>query len=127
MLNTSILAGILGPMLVIMGLWTLCCRPAVKQFGESLQKDAAARLSWIGINLLVGLTIINVHPYWDWDITTFLTALGWVFTLRALFMLYVSKAVPKVVKLHTQYAVAWGIVSVAWGLVLCHLAFNYFA
>ena len=123
MATTVGLAGIFGPILVIIGVWNLLYQENVKKMAESFAKTPS--IMYLGglINLIVGLTIITISPYWALHLTVLVTLLGWFCFLRGLFIFFLPNFLLKLAKNQGNAYVFFGLLSVVWGLALCWLAY----
>lgn len=117
------LAAIFGPILLIIGVWTLLYQENVKKMSESIKKTPA--ILYIGgvINLIIGLTVINISPQWELQLTVLVTLFGWFCFLRGLVIFFLPNLMTKVSKAQTNTFVFFGLLSVVWGLALCWLAY----
>jgi len=117
------LASIFGPILVIIGVWNLLYQENVKKMSESFKKTPS--LMYIGglINLIIGLTIINISPQWELHLTVLVTILGWFCFIRGLVIFFLPNLLLKMTRAQTNTFVFFGLLSVVWGLALCWLAF----
>jgi len=117
------LAAIFGPMLVIISVWSLFCCDHVQQLINSVKTTPAMLYVGAVINLLVGLTTVNIVP-WQWDKTLFVTLFGWLLIVRALFVLFLPAQLIKWTLggkcPHRLFSVTFLI----WGGILCFLAFS---
>lgn len=124
MLSAVQLASIFGPILVIMGIWTLLYQDNVKKVAESFRKTPA--IFYLGgvINLIVGLTIITSFNDWKMEVQILVTLLGWLMFLRGLVIFFLPNAIMKMSKMQENAYVFFGLVSIVWGLALGWFAFG---
>ncbi|WP_420421615.1 hypothetical protein [Simkania sp.] len=117
------LAAIFGPILLIIGVWTLLYQENVKKMSESIKKTPG--IMYIGgvINLIIGLTVINISPQWQLELSVLVTIFGWVCFLRGLIIFFLPNLMTKVSKAQTNTFLFFGLLSVVWGLALCWLAY----
>jgi uncharacterized protein YjeT (DUF2065 family) len=78
-MDTSILlAKLMGPMLLVMGLFVVTNPEQMRRIGrEFLDSDALIFLSGV-ITLPVGLAIVATHNLWVTDWRVIITAFGWI-------------------------------------------------
>jgi len=119
------LASIFGPVLVIIGVWNLLYKENVKKMTDSLKKTPAALFIGGLINLIVGLTIINLSPPWVFHLPVLVPLLGWLCLLRGLMFLFMPNLFFELIKGQSGMTLFFGLISVAWGLALCYLAFMH--
>lgn len=124
MLSAVQLASIFGPILVIMGIWTLLYQDNVKKVAESFRKNPAVFYLGGVVNLIVGLTIITSFNEWKMQVQILVTLLGWLMFLRGLVIFFLPNAIAKVSKMQENAYVFFGLVSVVWGLALGWFAFG---
>jgi hypothetical protein len=117
------LASIFGPFLVIMGLWMLLYSDNVVKVFASIRNTPAAFYVGGVMNLLVGLTILSMYQDWYWDLTIFVTLLGWLLLLRGVLVLYMPQLLIKTTMTNLSTMKWMGIIPLVWGALLCWLAF----
>ena len=94
MQTSIIIARLLGPLFTTIGVGMLTNSDTYRQIGQQfLSTYAIIYLSGI-ILLLMGLTILNVHPRWTPDWRSVITAVGWVFTVAGVWRLIAPQFVP---------------------------------
>jgi hypothetical protein len=121
--NAVWLASIFGPFMIIVGLWMLLYSDnVVKVFASVRNTPSAFYLGGI-MNLIVGLTVLSIFQDWAWDLTLFVTLLGWVMLVRGVLVLYVPQLVIRLTMTNVHYMRWMGFVPVVWGVLLCWLAF----
>lgn len=118
------IAYIFGPFLTIMGIWMLL-------YGDNLMKVVASLKNSPGcfyilgiINLLIGLTIINMYNEWIWDLSLSVTLLGWFTLLRGILIFFMPQLIVKSTMTKKKAMHYVGIVQLVWGLILSWLAFH---
>ena len=117
------LAAIFGPILLIIGVWTLLYQENVKKVSESIKKTPAVLYIAGVINLVIGLTIINISPQWMLEPTVLVTILGWFCFLRGLIIFFLPNLMSKITKVQANTVLFFGLLSIVWGLALCWLAY----
>ena len=117
--STTAIATIFGPILVIIGLWFILYKSEVRKLMETM-KETPPMIYLVGvINLLIGLTIIQSHPSWRFDLSIFVTLLGWLFLLRGLIIFFMPKLVQKLLHMKVKSTLLFGMISIIWGVLLC--------
>ena len=123
MVDVITLAGIFGPVLVVIGLWQLLFHDNVIKVVDSVKKNPSVFYLSGVVNLIVGLTIINLSPHWQNNITVLVPILGWLLFLRAIFMFFFPKLLIQWTMTNKGGYTFFGIVGIIWGLALCWIAF----
>ena len=89
-----VIARLIGPLFGAIGVGMLTNTDTYRQIGQQfLSTYAIIYLSGIFL-LLMGLTILNVHPRWTSDWRSVITAVGWVFTVAGVWRLIAPQFVP---------------------------------
>jgi len=89
--STAIIARIIGPMLVIVGL-AIVVRPSIFIGAiDTFWADAAAPLLWGIISLLLGLTILALHWRWRRPVEIAVTLIGVLSLARGVALLFVPE------------------------------------
>ncbi|MCB1080542.1 MAG: hypothetical protein AB7N99_01640 [Simkaniaceae bacterium] len=117
------LAKIFGPVLVIMGVWSLLYQDNVKKVADSVRKTPAILYLGGVVNLVLGLAIITSYNIWEVNLELLVTLLGWFLFIRALLVFFLPNAVIKMSKMQETAYVFFGLLSVVWGLAMSWLAF----
>jgi len=117
--QTSItIARLIGPLFATIGVGMLTNTDIYRQIGQQfLSTYAIIYLSGIFL-LLMGLTILNVHPRWTRDWRSVITAIGWVFTIAGVWRLIAPQFVPFVggaILANKNFFVGAGFVLIALG------------
>ena len=118
-MQTSItIARLIGPLFATIGVGMLTNTDIYRQIGQQfLSTYAIIYLSGIFL-LLMGLTILNVHPRWTRDWRSVITAIGWVFTIAGVWRLIAPQFVPFVggaILANKNFFVGAGFVLIALG------------
>jgi len=119
----STFATIFGPMLVIMGLWTLIRKESAKKVVDSFKKTPG--LLYLGgiINLVIGLTILTTFsPHWNNALDILITLFGGLFFLRGLVIFFFPTLFLKMTHIKGHGLAYFGIFSIVWGVALIWLA-----
>ena len=124
MLSAIKISSVFGPILFIVGIWTLFYKEELKNITESYKKNAAVFFLGSVINLIIGLTIIVNFNEWKIQMFILVTLLGWFFFLRGLLILFFPKIIFKAAKMHENASIFFGLLNVIWGLALSYLAFK---
>jgi len=117
------LARVFGPFMGIVGLWMLLYGDNVVKIMTSIKNSPAALYASAIFNLLIGIFIISSYNYWAWDITFFITLLGWVMFIRGVLGLFMPQLVVRFVMSRASWMKTMGIIPFVWGLILSWTGF----
>lgn len=117
------LASVFGPILTIIGIWSLFYQAHMKKLVESFKKTPA--LMYLGglINLIIGLTILHISPHWNLHLSILVTLLGWICLIRGLIIFFLPDMFLKIIKTQIHPSPIFGIITIVWGLALCWLGY----
>ncbi|MBP9841422.1 MAG: hypothetical protein KBC64_03235 [Simkaniaceae bacterium] len=124
MMCAAAISSIFGPLLFILGVWSLLIQKDYYKALEEAKKSTAILHMGGFLNLLIGLTIVHVCPNWALDQTIFITILGWVLIVRGLCVFFAPKAILWLFKLSSGWHLALSFIVILWGLILCRVAFS---
>lgn len=117
------LASIFGPYLTILGLWMLLYNENLVKIVASIKSTPSVFYITGLFNLIVGLAIISQYNMWVWNITFFVTLLGWLMILRGILILFIPQLVIKTTMTNLTFVKIMGLIPFLWGVILCGLAF----
>jgi hypothetical protein len=119
------LSVIFGPFLFIIGLWMLIFSKRIKKFIASFK--SIEPMAFIGgmLNTLIGLAIIATYNVWMWDISIFVTLLGWFFFVRGVILLFFPKFMFALSMASLGSLQFWGIIFLIWGLIISKIGFYH--
>jgi len=87
--STTILARIIGPLMVAMGL-AVFIRPSVfVGVVDAFAADAVTPLTWGFLALLLGLIVLAFHRTWNTWLETAITVIGVISLVRGLILLFI--------------------------------------
>ncbi len=121
--SAVMLARVFGPFLGILGLWMLLYGDNVVKIMTAIKNSPAALYSSAVFNLLIGLFIMCTYNVWEWNVFFFVTLLGWVLFIRALFALFMPQIVVKFIMTRVSWMKTMGIIPFVWGLILTWVGF----
>ena len=81
----AMLAAILGPMYLVMGLSLLFYVPVWQKIMKGFSKDHLALIPMKFFLLILGTIFINMYNVWAWDIGLLVTLIGWGMFLKGVF------------------------------------------
>jgi hypothetical protein len=116
------LASVFGPVLVIVGLWSVFYHSQAVKTMASLKTNPSAVFALVIINLIVGLSIINSYNEWAASASVFVSLLGWAFFFRGLLFLFAQQFMLKYCS-KSKVIYVRGTIGLVWGLILCWFAF----
>ncbi len=128
MSNQVLLASIIGPTLLVLGLSFLLYPKVWEKLAGEWEKNHFPIMGMMIFNLIFGLTIINLHPVWEWSPYVVITLAGWgAFLKGAIYFLLPGdhfKAMVKAVNCKCYYQTTGVIVGAlgAWLSYLVYLA-----
>jgi hypothetical protein len=73
-------------------------------------------------SLLLGLFIIHEYNYWIWNITLFVTVLGWAYFVRGLLIMFVPQFYLKTETNEKNWITAGGIIRLIFGIAISWIA-----
>ena len=123
-MNAVTLSSIFGPLLIIIGVWSLVYHNKMTKLCDSFKSNPSCMYLSGLINLIIGLTIVN-NTYWVQNLTFFITLFGWFMLLRGLLVLFFPTAWASWMKQCGRGGqIFCAVVAVIWGLALCGIAFQ---
>lgn len=117
-----LVASIFGPYQFIVGLWMLVHRKNCLKVCDSIRKTPAAIHCMGWTSLLLGLFIIHEYNYWIWNITLFVTVLGWAYFVRGLLIMFVPQFYLKTETNEKNWITAGGIIRLIFGIAISWIA-----
>ena len=127
-MDTSLfLAKLMGPMLLLMGLFVTIQPGRMARIGqEFLESDALLFMSGI-IALPVGLAIVITHNVWVADWRVLITLFGWIAILAGIARILMPDAMRSVGRSMTENTVLIAVPGVLMALLGAYLAYQGFA
>ncbi len=89
---TFLLAKVFGTYLIIGGLAILLRKRFFASLVGALIEDKASRITLSAMDLIFGLFIVNLHPFWGPLPVTLITLLGWLAIAKGLAGFFLSDA-----------------------------------
>jgi hypothetical protein len=121
--RTRTIARILGPFLAILGA-TVVARASEMR---TLLTEFESNVVWAWVTgafvLLIGLTVVALHPYWRGAAAIIVSVVGWMITLRGLFLLAFPKAFMSAANATIGVGPLWIAVSVLLAVVGLYLTY----
>jgi hypothetical protein len=121
--RTRMLARVLGPFLVIVGVTAVARASDMRE----LVAQFTANLVWPWVTgafiLLFGLVIIALHQYWRGTAAIIVSLLGWLIALRGLFLLAFPKTFGSIANSMVGAQGWWVTACIAFALVGLYLAY----
>lgn len=122
MQNAMWLAGIFGPLLMIIGIWMLFYHDSMVKVCASCKNTPSVMYVMAVINMIIGLTVLNSFNMWMWGLALLVTVFGWFMLIRGILGLFVPHVLMKWAH-NANWMKVKGIVPLVWGFGLCWLAF----
>ncbi len=123
MFNPIEISRVFGPLLIIMGVWSLLYQNNVKKVSEAFKKNVAIHYLGALINLIIGLLVIYSSPNWGFHLTVLVTILGWVFFLKGLIFFILPNFFIKIFSQKKSVYMLSGLISIIWGLAFVWFTF----
>jgi hypothetical protein len=122
-LRTRMFARVLGPFLVIAAATTVARTSDMRRLLSDFEANAA--WPWVtgAFLLLASLVIIALHQYWRGAAAVTVSVVGWVFALRALFLMAFPHAFMAAADAAIRMSALWVSVDVFVGLVGLYLTY----
>ena len=122
-IRTRMFARVLGPFFVIFAAATLARASDMRQLLAAFEANSA--LPWVtgGFLLLAALVIVGLHQYWRGAAAIIVSVVGWVFALRALFLMAFPHAFMGAADAAVRMTALWVGVTVFVGLVGLYLTY----
>jgi hypothetical protein len=117
------LASILGPFLVIVGLWMLLYSDQYTKVLSAIKNSAGLFYISSIYNLLVGFTVLSQYDLWGWNLLVLVTLLGWAMVIRGVMGLFVPSMLMDLLMGKHGFAKVMGILPLVWGVFLSYVGF----
>ncbi len=117
------LASILGPFLVIVGLWMLLYSDQYTKVLSAIKNSAGLFYISSIYNLLIGFTVLSQYDLWGWNLLVLVTLLGWVMVIRGVMGLFVPSLLMDLLMGKHGFAKVLGILPLVWGVFLSYVGF----
>lgn len=128
MSDQMMLAAVIGPMLLVLGLSVLFYSDVWMKIANEWEKNHYGLLAIMVFNLVFGLVVINKHNVWEWSPYVAITITGWGAFLKSVIYFLVPgdnfKKILKALNCKCYYQTAGGVFSAfgAWLSYLVYLA-----
>ncbi|OBH49862.1 hypothetical protein A5682_22185 [Mycobacterium mantenii] len=122
-LRTRMFARVLGPFFVIFAVTTVARASDMRRLLSDFEANSA--LPWVTASflLLVALAIVGLHQYWRGAAAIIVSVVGWVFALRAIFLMAFPHAFMGAADAAMRMTALWVSVTVFLGLVGLYLTY----
>lgn len=118
------LAGIFGPLLVILGIWSLLFAQHQKKVMDDLKKSPSLFHFSAIINLLIGIIVVSITS-WHGNETFLVPLFGWVQVVRSLIGIFLPKFYLSSFDWGRGAYIFISFVIILWGLGMCRVAFSW--
>lgn len=122
-LRTRMFARVLGPFFVIFAATTVARASDMRKLLSDFEANSA--LPWVTASflLLVALVIIGFHQYWRGAAAIIVSVVGWVFALRAIFLMAFPHAFMGAADAAMRLTASWVSITVFVGLLGLYLTY----
>lgn len=122
-LRTRMFARVLGPFFVIFAATTVARASDMRKLLSDFEANSA--LPWVtaGFLLLAALVIVGLHQYWRGAAAVIVSVVGWVFAIRAVFLMAFPHAFLGAADAAMRMTALWVSVAVLVGLVGLYLTY----
>lgn len=122
-LRTRIFARVLGPFFVIFAAATVARASDMRKLLSDFEANSA--LPWVtaGFLLLAALVIIGLHQYWRGAAAIIVSVVGWVFAVRAVFLMAFPHVFMGAADAAMRMTGLWVAATVVVGLVGLYLTY----
>lgn len=118
------LAGIFGPLLVILGIWSLLFSQHQKKVLDDLKKSPALFHFGSVVNLFIGIVIVSCSS-WHGNETFLVPLFGWFQVVRSLIGIFLPKFYQQSFNWSRGVCIFMSFVLIIWGLGMCRVAFSW--
>ena len=122
-LRTRMFARVLGPFFVIFAATTVARASDMRKLLSDFEANAAWPLVTGGFLLLASLVIVALHQYWRGAAAVTVSVVGWVFALRALFLMAFPHAFMAAADAAIGVSALWMSVDIFIGIVGLYLTY----
>ncbi len=117
------IASIFGPLLVIVGIWTLIYADHLIKVLNNFKSSPGIMYFSSIVHLLVGFAVLSQYDLWAWNAFVMVTILGWFMVVRGIMGLFVPQLLMDFYMGNPHFTRVWGVVPLVWGLGLCWIGF----
>ncbi len=127
-LSSVMLAQVMGPLLLVIGLGVLFNRSSFNQMiAEMIGGKQQLTLFVTGtLTTLLGLLVVIGHNVWVWNWTVLVTLLGWATLIKGIFLVLFPTASNPIAKFYQgrdSLITGAALVAIIMSLVLCYYGF----
>ena len=116
--NAILIASIMGPVYVILGLSILLYAKVWQKVVDKWEKDHFSFFPLAFVMLVLGLIIVRMYNVWEWNIWLIVTLVGWIALIKgAFYMLAPGSWIKATMKLKNQTWIMYlgGLVALVMG------------
>ncbi len=121
--HVLMLARVIGPFMLIIGLWVLLRTDVAVRVWTATKTSAPVLFLGGVVNLLVGLTILSLYHMWTLTIPVLLTIVGYLMLLRGILVLFVPDSVVDVTERVTTVGKMLSLIPIIIGALLTYYGF----
>ena len=125
MTSSLVLAAIIGPLYLVLGLSILLYAKQWKKIVSEFSKNHFVMMANMFMALIFGLIIVNMHNVWEWNLFIVITLTGWGALLKSVFYFLAPSAwIKGILKSKMCQSDAflyfWGAVLAVFGVLLSY-------
>ncbi|HCW32215.1 MAG: hypothetical protein UT55_C0048G0006 [Candidatus Peregrinibacteria bacterium GW2011_GWE2_39_6] len=121
--NPVLIASILGPVWIILGISLLGYTPSWRKLMETWRKDHYTLFPLALMTMVLGLIIIRMYNVWEWNTWIIVTLAGWAAFLKGtVYMLAPGSWTKTLLNLKNNVSLLYlaGFISIVLGGFLCY-------
>lgn len=122
-LRTRMFARVLGPFFVVFAATTVARASDMRKLLSDFEANSALPYVTAGFLLLAALVIVGLHQYWRGAAAITVSVVGWVFALRAVFLMAFPHTFMGAADAAMRMTALWVTVTVFVGLVGLYLTY----
>lgn len=129
MMYSMIIARLLGPLCVVLGLGILLNQKYFKDMVDELAKGKQQFLLFGAgiVHFLFGLILIGTHNVWMWNWAVIITIIGWASLIRGVVLLLLPNAAMSILgyfRKQSWWLPVAGVIALVIGVVLSYFGFG---
>ena len=118
------LARILGPFMLIIGIWMLLRHDDLLRLWNYAKNNVGFMYLGAILNLLVGLTVLSTYSHWSWNLAVLLPIIGWISLIRGCLVLFACDWVMSRSERLIPFLKPLAIIPLFFGICLTYIAFS---
>lgn len=130
LMETLVLAAVIGPLMLVMGLAALFHGDRLVKMETEIRKSPALLFLWGFVTLLLGVLVTLYHNFWDTGLEMLVSAIGWIMVVKGVILMLMPEFAENISKAMLSdkggvktFMSVWGIIVGALGLYMSYLAY----